>query len=207
MPLPASDSFTNTNGTLLTTHNSSWTFQSGTIVIQGNAAATNSAARDCFASWNADTFNDDQYSQGTILTVTVGEYAGVACRMASGTIDTNYHYYSESGVSYFQKLVDGTYTQFGSTGSGFASNDVVRIEASGTTITPKLNGTTDTSVGGAVTDSSIASGAAGIGGYGVVGASGTRIDDWEGGDLGAVPSLYPEFIDEIFARQWTGYRM
>ncbi len=183
MALPATDAFTNTDGTVLTTHSASWTFQNGTFSIQGNAAAANTGAADSFASWNADTFGNDQYSQGVFLTPTAGEYAGVACRMAAGTVDTNYHYYSESGVSYFQKIVTGVYTQFGTTGGGFANNDAVKITANGTTITPFKNGVIDSGVGGAVTDSAIASGSAGIGGFGVATATDSRLDDWQGGSI------------------------
>jgi hypothetical protein len=94
---------------------------------------------------------------------------------------TGYNYCGHSTQKYLYKYVAGSQTTLTSTTSaGFSVSDDVRIETEGTTITPVLNGSTDSDLG-AQTDSSISSGSAGVGGFSDT--SSNRIDDWEGGNL------------------------
>jgi hypothetical protein len=183
--LPATEAFTNTDGTALTTHSASWTLRNGNFAINTNAVYPNDAVNYGMAYWNADTFSNNQYAQFTLVAAASGGAIGVATRMAAGA-NTAYGYIKDSGTSdrAFFKRVAGTFTEFGYAASGTAVNDVFRLEANGTTIRPIRNGSTDTGVGGAVTDSAIASGAAGLVSNTTT-VTTTRGDNWEAGNLPA----------------------
>ena len=180
MALPATDNFNGTTGDALTTYSSNWTINDGGFDIQSSAVAPDAAGGDHCAHWNADTFDDDQYSE--ITRVAVGTtWFGVTVRASTSAADTFYIYRASSSAKELNRVLVGARITLASDATGVSVNDVQRIEAEGTTITPMLNGSEDTGVG-AQTDSSISSGAAGIGGFG--NSTTTRGDDWEGGDLG-----------------------
>lgn len=181
MALPFTDAFTNSNGTALTTHNASYSNQNGVCDIQSNGVHPNSASTEIGVRWGGDTFGDDQYSQLVMVAETSGTYIGPACRMASGA-NSRYGYYAGGDARYFFKVITGTFTQFGSSGGSPAVNDVLRIEASSSTITAKLNGAVDTAVGtsGTASDSSLTTGYGGITGWH---NSTTRGDDLDTGNL------------------------
>lgn len=179
MALPATDAFTGTDGTALATYSASWTVMQGSIQISSNTARGMSSAGNADALWNADTFSDDQYSQAVISERASGIYVAVSLR-ASGA-NTYYQASFDNGSGGFAglyKVVSGTATLLGSHGAA-AVSDLIRIEATGTTIVSKKNGTTLVTV----TDSAIASGSAGFGFYSTSGTA-PRIDDWEGGNIG-----------------------
>jgi len=186
MALPATDSFTNDNGTALESHGD-WTINEGSFEIQSNACqATDSTY--ALAHWDADTFADDQYAEATIDTLSSYYRIGVGAR-AHASASTGYMYVGgENGAGKrLYKLVAGAPSTVASAAVDLSVSDLVRIECEGTTITPILNGSTDSDLG-AQTDSSISSGSAGVGGYN----NGSRVDDWEGGDLtGSSPSASP----------------
>lgn len=187
--LPATDNFNGTTGTALATYSASWTVNNGAFAIQSNAVGSAAGgAIEGSARWNADTFNNNQYSQGTVLTPTALLYIGVTVRVSTSGATTWYLYEVSSADRFLYKAVAGTLTELGTTPTGASANDVLRLEANGTTITPKRNGTTDTQVG-AVTDSAIASGSAGIGGYNTAGTTDTRLDNWEGGNLTRIKDM------------------
>lgn len=184
MALPATENFNGSgDGTQLTSHSSDWTLNDGDFDIQSNAVAVDDPGHDeAGAHWNADSFNDDQYAEGDITNTASGVYVGVAVRCNTGGSANYYGYYSDSGdASYLHKNINGSWTQLGSTGNTFSTNDTVRIEAEGTTITPNINGST-TGTPGAQTDSALSSGSAGISGYDD--GEGMRLDNWEGGNIG-----------------------
>jgi hypothetical protein len=180
MALPATDTFTAADGTLLTTYSSNWTNVNGTFKIYSNAVTSNGSSSDNCARWNADTFNNNQYAQGTYVSEGSGHWVGVSVR-CSASADSHYNYYAASDDREFVKIVAGGWTQLASAKASPAVNDVLYIEANGTTIKAKLNGVDDYSV----TDESLTSGYAGICGYDQ--ASTTKLDGWEGGDLGGGP--------------------
>lgn len=174
------DAFTNSDGTALATHNASWTVSVGGFSVNTNSLYATGAAA-CLAFWNAASFNDDQYSQ--VVLVAVGgsnRYLGCAVRCDTGSADTAYTAQYRSGAAGFlSKRVAGTPTTLSSTLNTPNVNDVLRLEAEGTTITALVNAAQDEQV----TDSAIASGAAGI--YGQNTSTLHRLDDWDGGNLGA----------------------
>ena len=178
MALPATDNFTAANGTALTTYSANWTLNNGNFAINTNAVYPNSGSTENGAHWNADTFNNDQYSQGDLISEALGRAIGVAVRCHASAA-TFYGWYNDTAGSYLFKMVAGVWTQLGADQASWAVNDIPRIEAEGTTIRGLVNGSTVITQ----TDSAIASGSAGLSGYHA--ASSVRLDNWEGGDLGA----------------------
>lgn len=183
MALPATDAFTGTSGTSLPTYSGSWTVNNGAFAIRSNNVGGSSAGNECGARWNADTFNNDQYSQATLIGVpSTAAAIGPACRVATGGAATYYGVYYDGGASpsrgFLFKMVAGTWTQIGTNISGVALNSVIKIDASSTTITAYDDGVSVKSG----TDSAIASGSAGLTAYGA--DSTATEDNWEGGNLG-----------------------
>lgn len=177
--LPATDAFTTASDQALTAYSSNWTYNQGTFTV---LAATDdvksiTSQTETAAHWNADSFNNDQYSQGTKRGMT-GNCIGVAVRCHASSA-TWYGFYTDGLDSWLYKNNGATWTQLSTSGTDVADGDTLRIEASGTTLTARLNGSTS-GAPAAQSDSSIASGYAGICGYD---NSTPRIDDWEGGNL------------------------
>lgn len=181
--LPVSDSFTYSNGELSAVA-PNWTMQIGNIQVSSNVIYPNSTSAPIGYYWNASTFPNNQYSQIELLNFdSITRYQGVAVRMDVSS-DTYYLYYASNAWRIVAKIVDGIYTSIGA----YASSGVIgtyKLEASGTTLTPYLNGSLDSDVG-AQTDSSIASGSAGISAYGqrVV----HTFDNWSAGWVGPFPT-------------------
>ncbi len=198
MALPAQDAFTAANGTNLTTYSANWTVNSGSFAINTNALIGGTSILDNLAHWNADVFANDQYAQVVAAAVSSGNYGGPAVRLAASAA-TGYFFQSDSADGlYLYKIVAGSETQLGSTGSAIAANDLLRLEINGTTLTPKKNGSL-IATPGAQTDSAIASGSAGVNIYND--STTFRLDSWEGGNLGSAAAslLVPR-------KTWRGYR-
>lgn len=158
----------------------------GTGQVVSNQAETNSVGTDCVVRYSATTFGNDQYGQVKVVSSTTGSVGlGAMCR-GSDSARTYYFAYGKvatGGTWFLKKRVAGTASDLTSGSVDVAANDVMYIEASGTSISLKKNGVT---VLGPITDSAIASGWAGFIVFvdsGVVGDA--VIDDWEGGDLSA----------------------
>jgi len=205
MALPATDTFTGTNNQNLTTYSANWTYNVlvGTALqIFSNALRPN-LTDDSVAHWNADTFNADQYAKGTLVAIEAA-FMGCAVRCASGATQTAYYTVISSGTSWLNKYVAGTATNIANFGLGeYVVNDIHQLEAEGTILRSKRNGVLDSI--GAQTDSSISSGFAGIAGAG--NATLTRMDNWEGGNLGGAPAVFPlpDYINQLL--QNPVYRM
>lgn len=181
MALPATDAFTGTNGTALPTYSANWANNAGAFVINTNAVAPNSAAAECGARWTADAFANDQYSQ-CVLSAKEGTSnfeVGIGVRHAAAATATYYGYYQDglnAGACF--KNVAGTWTQLGAAFGSAAASTVIRLEIAGTTLTVLHGGVSQ----GTRTDASIASGVAGLVGFGA--STSQRADNWEGGNLG-----------------------
>ncbi len=174
MALPATDSFTGNENPLA----GNWTTipDAGNLRKEGGMvqSATDGAGA---AYWNADAFNNDQYSKAILLSIAKTPYDGVAVR-GSAVANTFYWFYWKYDVSRVYKTVAGVETQIGSDFSTVpADNTVIKIQVVGTTI--KIFYATTEKYSN--DDSTIASGSAGIR---VVGRS-SGWDDWEGGNVGA----------------------
>lgn len=176
--LPATDAFTNTNGTALATHSASWTQNNGAMDIQTNSLHPNSAAGQSIAGWNADTFGNDQYAQITIAAITTGTYIGPAVRVATSNL-TGYRCVAASNEVLLQLENGGSETGLGTYTATINVGDVIRLEISGTSLVCKVNGVSRITA----TNATLTSGRGGVSGYN--NAVGVRADDWEASDLSA----------------------
>ena len=167
MALPASDAFTSAGDSTLQAYSASWTINSGAYSVNGtDDEAFPNASSDCIAHWNADTFGNDQYAE--VVFGNLGTYwSGAGVRAAVSAASTYGFWTDGSGANTeLFKIVTGTWTQLGSSGSvAWAAGNTLRIEASGTTITPYRNGSVYSSIG-AQTDSALSSGYGGMTGWG-----------------------------------------
>jgi len=169
MALPLVLNYTGADGTNLNTIG--FTHNNGAFAINTNAAYSNSASTETGTHDNTNTYNNDQYAQGTVSPLASNKYIGVAVRCAASAA-TWYGYYTDltsDGTLY--KMVAGVWTSLGA-GAAAAAGSLLYAEAVGTAILAKKGGVNQ--FGGAVTDSSIASGSAGLAGYD--NGTGSRID-------------------------------
>lgn len=182
MALPATDAFTGSDGTVLTTYSANWTLNSGNFYIQINSIAPDGDGLENGAGWNADTFDNDQYATGTIVEEFSSAYAiGVSVRCKTDGTANYYGFYSASDASYVFKMVTGSWTQLGNNGAAFVAADVMKLEVDGSQLTAYKNGSPlSLSIG---TDTAHASGRAGLSGYGY--HYDCRLDNWSGGNLAA----------------------
>lgn len=188
MALPKTDAFTVGYDQRISTYNANWKENNSqwTILDASDDVYVSSGGTggESLCHWEGDTFNNNQYSQ-IVISAVVAAYRGPACRVASGTsTETGYGFYGSNNNTYLFKIVTATWTQLGSTTAAVALNDVMKLTANGTTITPNKNGST-TGTPGAQTDSSISSGYGGMCGYSTDNT--TRADNYEGGDVGGTP--------------------
>lgn len=193
MALPATDAFTDTNGTALESHDANWTMigtggNSSSWAINTNAAYPDSTTSN-FARWDGDTFGDDQYSQAVLAAIDAagsGRF-GLAVRITSPGADTadkdGYCFavrnWSGNEARYLYSVTDASETILDSDGTASSTSEVLRIEANGTTIRALVD---DVEILSA-TDSTHTSGSAGLYANNKS-TSDCRLDDWEGGNLG-----------------------
>lgn len=182
MSLPATDTFTGSDGT--SPPNANWTNQDIGVAIKTNAVASASGGSYGFSYWSADVFNNDQYA---FCTNVGGQNGGPVVR-ASGTNNCYFLDENDSGGSntYLFKRVAGGYTVVQTFGLTFAGGDVGKISVSGTTIKCFKNGA---QIGTDSSDSSLASGSAGI--MSLTSPTLPAQDTWEGGNVGAAAAQVP----------------
>lgn len=185
MALPATDAFTNSNGTALATHSSSWTINGpGGLEIQDNACESNSASNDVVAAWNADTFNENHYSQVTldIKSGGSGGNIGPAVRCAAASTQSYMYFLWPGGnESFLARLSSGdAYTEIASGGDNWAVDDVLKIDAAASNISAYVNGSLDATIG-TQTDSTHTGGGAGI--FAFDNDTDFAVDNFEGDDL------------------------
>jgi hypothetical protein len=106
------------------------------------------------ARYNA-SFLNDQYAQAKIASISTDNGVLVRCASAAATFYT----WSFYGGGEVWKNVSGTWTKLADRDATFNIGDVMRIEVSGTAISVYVNGS---KIGANVTDTSIASGQAGL---------------------------------------------
>jgi hypothetical protein len=139
--------------------------------------------------WSADSFENDQYSQCIGLNLSGGP-AGPAVRIDAGSATAYVYGMRSTTIQRFFKIVAGTWTQLGSDeGQTITTSTVCKISAVGTTLSLYADGSLiDTR-----TDSTIASGSAGVMWY-----DGQSYDDWEGGNIVAAATGHPTI------KRWGG---
>ena len=182
-----SESFTGTSGALSTP----WAQVDPPATINRNGSGAGKGSTngtDIFVIWTANTFGSDQYSQVRIAGGLANWTQAVQlCVRTTGTSESTYKGYafftdglSGTGHSEVDKVVNGQWTTLRSFAQTFTTNDVVKLEAIGTTITVYKNGVSL----GSVTDATFSSGSPGVGVYG----NAALIDDWQGGSTIAGPA-------------------
>jgi hypothetical protein len=172
MSLPASEPFTGT-GAL----SASWSLPTGSCVRDTDAGRANTAGSDNFAVWNADAFSNDQESTIDVASFGAGDYIEVLCRGATGAVTTYLVYFSSGTNIIISKYVSGTQTDLQDTGVTAVVGNQVKLQVTSTSIKAYKNGA---QIGSTATDSSIASGACGWGGYGNT----PKVDNWVGANVG-----------------------
>jgi len=180
MTVIATDNFTAANGTQLETYNSNWTIREGAFDIFSNSVAPD-AAGECTAVRNAESFDDDQYVEATVVAISSGIYVGlvVRCDLAGAV---NYYMWAADSADqgYLVKFVEGENTVLLNGGSTFSVSDRLRFEVEGTTLRGYINDVLDMTI----TDASIASGSPGL--KGLNDGTASRLDNWEAGNLAVV---------------------
>jgi len=185
MALPATDNFNKADANPI---GGNWTTVPGEAalkIVSSQCVQSLSGANRNAAYWNADSFNNDQYSKIKIVSLGTLNTVGPLVRV-SPSAETFYRVVTSTTTITISKCIVGSFTNIGTTISyTFATGDTLKLAVVGTTLEVFVN---DVSVG-TRTDSDIASGSAGIysRGDGVV-------DDWEGGNVAAGGSAIPVFM-------------
>lgn len=155
-----------------------WTPQTGSGRVVSNQFAGPSGGGESMIYWNAGSApSNDQWSQITVTTAGTNSDWGCAIRCSTSALTCYFidHFPSFEGL---YKVVAGSYTNIAAGGASlYSTSDVLYIEAQGTAILCKINGSTDASV----TDSSISSGRFGI----FAAIADCRGDDYSAGDFAA----------------------
>ena len=178
----ASDTFTRANESPVA---APWTKNgSGSnFALDSSALIKASGEDDATYYYDAAASSANQYSE-VQLTVSVPFDGGPAVRIGSGATLNNY---VVSAAGNYYKYVAGSFTDLGAHGDTWSTNDYVRLEASGSTLTLKRDTTTPaTTTRDDVTDSSLSSGQPGLNAY----APYTAFDNWTGGDISGAISTH-----------------
>jgi hypothetical protein len=193
----ATDSFTRADAANL---GANWTgtgegTATGYKIVSNAVANTGDGGADEWAKYTAVTWPNDQYSQAAV-TISVagggtGDGEGVGVRIAAGATKTLYRFVVNSnagGSAEVSKFVAGTYTQLGTRTPTYSAGQLVYGEIQGSTLVMKYNGV---QLGASLSDSSIASGSAGLAHSGPGVTLTTALDNWEGGDFSGAADPFP----------------
>jgi hypothetical protein len=182
MALPVSDNFNRADSNPI---GGNWTTFPGLSPIQivSNQAYGADDSSNSAAYWNADTFNNDQWAQCTVLTVTgAGVMMGPAVRCSTSQLTGYVLNISNGSVNLF-KCVNGTPSLVASYNATISNGSVFKLIAHGTTIEVWMNGNLIISA----TDSDISSGSAGI----VANSQWSSLgcEDWSAGNYAAAVKI------------------
>ena len=183
MPQLDSDSFTYSDGALATVSSGKWAADSnlGDLDVSSGAVrsfTTNRAAR--IASWTGSTA--DHYAQCTLVTPDTNYGAGPIIRSdGAGTFYQVGINAINGSTSALYRWAAGTQIELQQFSMTVANGDTIYLEAQGTTLVVKQNGTVRTTLAGEAT---IASGRPGLSGY-----TNWSLDNWAAGDFGGAAVL------------------
>jgi len=172
---PVTDSFTNTNGTTLTTHSANWTVAFGNFTINSNALYPNDAGDENLASRTDSASNSDQYAQCTVVSKSASARIGLAVRV---TGSYGYSVYWNDNTAEIAEFLGsaGSWTQLGSALIDPDIGMVVKLVALGSNLYVYYD---NVLMATRSTDGSITGGNPGVSGY--ESATDALIDDWSGG--------------------------
>lgn len=172
MALPRLEDFAGASATL--NSGLGWLQVMGAVSRDGSGRGSG-AGGDNFVADSSNTYSNDQYSQLVFIGGVSPEPQVRGSGTSGGGTASCYFMYAGGGSIGIGKYVNTSFTDKGSVVSSLTANDLYRLEASGTGLTLKKNGTNVTTA----TDASLTSGAPGPG------MDTTTVDNWEGGNLGA----------------------
>lgn len=160
------DTFTGSNA-FLSSYDASWVDIRSDIRlgIYTNILYVQSGTGSALSYWNATTNND----QAIQAKATVSNRGAFVAGRITKTGDNNYSAYvlrwNTDGTMEFLKVSAGTWTQLSSFSASFTTNDVMRLEITGTSTVSLVAKKNGTQVGTTYTDSSspLASGFTGLG--------------------------------------------
>ena len=143
---PVRDTFTDTNGTLLPTHDSRWTATLNNCDIQSNACAGTVAADSNWCSWNEATYGPDCESYCTITVNPGTGWMTINARQTTTASATADGY--QGGVDFnvatdvieIYELLDGAGTLLNSVAFEINANDVLTFRAVGSALKLYVNG-------------------------------------------------------------------
>ena len=186
MSLPATDNFNRADGGV----GSNWTaLQNSVGNTFGHEVFSNqcrgAGSGYCFSAWTADTFDANQYAQ--IAMASSAAYIAPFVRAPSSGSADGYLWTLNNGAdSRIYRIDDGVFTQLQNGISIPALNSVCKITADGSTLKAYDDGS---QVGTSSTDGTYASGSAGM--MTLRDTPIAYLDDWEGGNLGPPPAVFP----------------
>jgi hypothetical protein len=185
------DPFTGTNGTDIVSYSAQWSYAVGTtgdLEIQSNSLSIKDTATEAqVCAKRAGSFPNDHYAQVAIAafdtTAGSNQYGGPAVRIGTGANFYGFEVEMASGAgTYLFKMVAGVETELGTGGlASLSTTDVIKLDATGTTITPTINGS-GTNTPGAQTDSTFVDGSPGIVAFTRDVTTTGRLDDFESTD-------------------------
>lgn len=181
MALPATDTFTVGANTDLSAY-ANWTVNVGEleVVNVGDDLRGKNNNGYSLAYWDADAFGNDHYSQFTASDTTEAvDEMGPAVRVHASA-HTGYYFRGNGANCELYKVVAGSHSSIATGGAAWAAAEDIRLEVIGTTLDPKIDGTTEATLG-QQTDSAIASGSAGVQAF--ENEQDLRLDDFEADDL------------------------
>ncbi len=165
MALPFTDTFTNSDGTALSTHDAGWDVTLNAWEINSNRADTSSGTggEASLARWTTDTPTDDQLSNVTLNVDGTGAIEVGGCVRMSADGDGYGYTTAQNGDSYLERYDNGAVTNLANPAIGARSNgDEIGADAQGTSIRGLLDDVAQTTQ----TDSTYSSGQGGLAAWG-----------------------------------------
>lgn len=179
----ATDNFNRANGAIGANWTESGGGNDGLNISSNQVASANEGAYDNAMFWNANSFNNNQYSKCTLKTIGSGNYAGPIVRAnASDFVNAQCREGDAPEVNLYW-YNGGAYTNIATqTSFAWAADDVMILDAEGSDFSFFVD---DVEIIGGTNSSAPASGACGLSMY----TTTTRLDDWEGGNIIAGTSV------------------
>ena len=186
--MPITDAFTGTDGTGLTSYSASWVYTRGSganLQLSSNTLAVDSVGPVEAMAERVGSFAASHYAQvALVATPAANGAAGPAVRCQGAGAQDGYGAYGTTSASELFRLDNGGFTLL-SSAAGFANADVIKLDASGTTLTTTKNGST-TGAPAATSDATYPGGAPGVVGFNNTGTTANvRIDAFESTDAAA----------------------